>query len=38
MTERTIAALILLALVGTVIAGGINSQQVRERYHWGDRP
>jgi hypothetical protein len=37
MTERNIAALILLALAFAVIAGGINHNQVRERYNFGDR-
>jgi hypothetical protein len=37
MTERIIAALILLALAFAIIAGGFNHNQVRERYSWGDR-
>ena len=32
MTERIVAGLILLALACAIIAGGVNHNQVRERY------
>lgn len=38
MTERIIAALILLALAFAIIAGGVNHNQVRDFYNFGDRP
>jgi hypothetical protein len=37
MTEHIIAIMILLALACAILAGGINHNQVKERYSFGDR-
>jgi hypothetical protein len=38
MTECITLVLILLALVGAIVAGGINHNQVRDFYSFGGRP
>ena len=38
MTECITLVMILLALAFAVVAGGINHNQVRERYNFGNRP